>query len=858
MKYNITKSHEFAHVVKDYHAEFCNKLLELQRFIQTDYLFLASVNRKTLQAETMVTLSQDRLIDNFCYELKGSPCEQIQENNTCSVERDVEDIFTEDILLKQMGIKAYLGTPIVNNESGPIGILVALFSKPTDLQRWQYPFRIFGSYMNSLAQSYFANTGLNAQLELLEELSNITKAGAWEYNLRTEKLYWSPEIYEIHGLPNDVNVTPEQSFDYYASTDRERINTLFNEAVLLGKSYKTECGFTDSKGNNKRVRTSGRVRANEVGQVTNVYGVFEDITEQHTLLNNEKYEREYLQSVLNCMNDAVVTITKSGQILNVNCAAKRIFGYANNEMEGLLISQLMPEPHASKHDSYIKQYLATGKAKIMGIGRQLPALRKNNEIFQMELSLSKATFNQQAIYIGVVRDLSDRVRAQESVYKAAYTDRITGLKNRRWFERELRDVIRLAEIQEQEIYCALVDIDKLSYYNMRYGYSAGDKLIKSIACSLEQLLPANTRLFKNSVDSFFIMSVVKADSNLISMSDISKLENKMLQPDNFNVVLGGKKETPTVSIGSMFSKASLISYESLVDVLEFARDNAKNQAPYGHYFMGTGQQTDYERDKRIRELLESVTHSDELEIVLQPQYANEDCFNSSEALLRWKSKELGFVSPALFIPMAEESDAIFAIGEWVIQRVCKLLAHFAQQGIDTQVAVNISGRQIVQKDFKEKLLTITREYQVEPKSLILELTETSLVSDIQLVKEVMLSLNRVGFRFSIDDFGTGYSSLSYLKELPIDELKIDKCFVDEIEHEDSSATIVDVILNMSKALKVKTIAEGVEHWAQYEYLKQRGCDLSQGYLFSKPLPVNEWTKCVLAQQQFPDTIAERA
>ena len=163
------------------------------------------------------------------------------------------------------------------------------------------------------------------------------------------------------------------------------------------------------------------------------------------------------------------------------------------------------------------------------------------------------------------------------------------------------------------------------------------------------------------------MRAVKTGPNSKAMTDMSLLENEILKPGNFNVVLGDKTEMPTVSIGSMFSKASLVSYESLVDVLEFARDKSKKQSPNGHYFMGAAQQTDYERDKRIRVLLESVTHSGELEVVLQPQYATEDCFNSSEAVLRWKSKELGFISPALFIPMAEESNAIFAIGEWVIR-----------------------------------------------------------------------------------------------------------------------------------------------------------------------------------------------
>ena len=165
-----------------------------------------------------------------------------------------------------------------------------------------------------------------------------------------------------------------------------------------------------------------------------------------------------------------------------------------------------------------------------------------------------------------------------------------------------------------------------------------------------------------------------------------------------------------------------------------------------------------------------------------------------------------------------------------------------QLGKSTCIAVNISAKQIVASDFKEKLLASVQKWQVLPQHLIIELTETTLVSDIELVKETMVELNQMGFRFSIDDFGTGYSSLSYLKELPISELKIDKYFVDGImDNEDSSSkTIVNMIIDMANALGVNSVAEGVEETAQFNYLKQRGCDLFQGYLFSKPIPIAQW------------------
>lgn len=198
------------------------------------------------------------------------------------------------------------------------------------------------------------------------------------------------------------------------------------------------------------------------------------------------------------------------------------------------------------------------------------------------------------------------------------------------------------------------------------------------------------------------------------------------------------------------------------------------------------------------------------------------------------------------MPIAEESETIIKIGDWVINNACKLLHEIDLHDKETRIAINISAKQIVAANFKQKLIANINKWQVSAHNLILELTETTLVSDIELVKTTMLELNEMGFRFSIDDFGTGYSSLSYLKALPIAELKIDKFFIDGITdtQDASSRTIVNMIIDMAKALGVNSVAEGVEEHAQYTYLKQRGCDLFQGYLFSKPLSVSQWLKRV--------------
>lgn len=849
MHKTITDSQQFAQVVKEHCEVFEVLLTELNQFLNADFLFLAAVEHARLKAHTLVTLDGEGVIANFSYELDGSPCEKVQGSKTCVFEQGVSEAFQEDILLQQMGIEAYLGIPVATHQGVAQGILVALYKEPIDPEPFSYPFQIFASHIGSLLTSFFTSAKLNEQLELLNELCDITKAGAWEYDLQNGELYWSDEIYDIYAIPRDTDITPELGINHYSEVDRERINHLFSEAMNTGKGYQTECEFVDNNGKQKWIRTSGRVRKNKQGEVISVYGVFEDITREKTLLDNEKYRKEYLGSVLDSMSDAVVTITKTGRILDANNAAGRIFGYRREKMRGIPVANLMPEPHASKHAEYVEHYLATGKGKIMGVGRQLPAVRSNGDIFQMELLLSETTFNDKTIFIGLVRDISERIKTQETIYKAAFIDNVTGLKNRSWFEREVRDIIQRASFQEHWIFCVLVDIDKLSYYNLRYGQVGGDKVIKHVAKCLNEAVSGPLKVYKNGVDSFFILKISRsADAEQLN-ADKRQLQQKLAELENFEIKLGGKTEYPTVSMASIGTEASKVSYELLVDMLEFACEQAKLNGPSGAYEMDVQAQATYERDKLIKESLLTVTKSGELEIVLQPQFYSETQFKSSEALLRWHSKELGFISPAVFIPFAEESNIILDIGEWVIEQVCQLLSQLQEDGINTQIAINVSGKQIVHPSFKSRLLAITEKWKVSPKLLILELTETALVSDIQLVKDTMLSLNEAGFRFSIDDFGTGYSSLGYLKDMPISELKIDKCFIDEIEHKNSRATIVDLIINMSEALNVKCVAEGVEYKEQYEYLKAHGCDMVQGYLFAKPLKIEDWKQKLLEQEK---------
>jgi PAS domain S-box-containing protein/diguanylate cyclase (GGDEF)-like protein len=820
------------------------QLLELNKYINADYLFIVSVDKAITEAKTAVVIHKNDVLNDFSYALKGSPCEQVSKQGVCCISHGVTKLYPEDKILKDMNVEGYIGVPVLSDYGDLLGILVGLYVDPTEnIESHKARFLTFAGYINVYLQKCFLEVNASSRLSLLSEVEAMSNVGAWEYKVSTSKMYWSQQVYKIHGLPVDSDISAVSSIQYYNEVDQARISQLF-EKVLLGQPYCDDFKFIDAQGNHKWVRTSGKAVKNNSGDVVRVYGAFEDITLERNLLSSAQERESRLETILDNLNDGVVTVNLQGEIVHSNLTAQHMFGYTLQEMLSLKVNHLMPGAYAARHDSYMASYEQTGLAKIIGVGRQLPAKRKNGDIFQMELSLTKSLNKGVVEYIGVVRDISERISAQDTIYNLAYSDPITGLKNKRWFEKECKSLIQRSAQSGGFIYAALLDIDKLGQFNLKYGIEAGNEALHLIAENLLKATDESCKLYKNGADSFLILSThAVSDSTLLEALQPS-FGTKLLNTGSFLLTISNIDVVLSASLGSAIFDIAKHSYESLLDKLEYALKQAKMHSPFGYYFANIESLKRYDRTNKIRYLLLNAIQNNELKLMLQPQFISAGKFNSSEALLRWDSKELGFVSPSEFIPIAEEGDIIIKIGDWVIDEVCRLLNEVNNGVGTTCIAVNISVKQIVANDFKSKLIEKIQKWNISPKNVVIELTETTLVSDIELVKATMLELNTMGFRFSIDDFGTGYSSLSYLKDLPIAELKIDKCFVDGIidKNDSSSKTIVNMIIDMANALGVNSVAEGVEYQEQYEYLRERGCDLFQGYLFSKPVHVEQWYK----------------
>lgn len=838
---SVLNESEFSTIVLENRSAYEQDLLGFNELLHADYLFLGV--KKADKISVLVGLAHDSPISQIEYDLKGSPCETVLLTGACGYKSDICEHFPDDQTLSELNAQGYLGAGLFNENNQDIGVLVAIFNTPKhDINEWLQVFSLQAKLFSTQLQKDFFAIKTARNLSLIDEISRMSKTGSWEFYPETEKLIWSSETYRIFGLPVGSAINVQKAINSFAPGYTEELTLAFDNLRFHQQPYDIQCKIIDSSGTIRWVRASGKAELYKNGAVKRLFGAFEDITEYKTALTLNEERAMKIQNILNNINDAVFSIDVKGTITHCNDIALKTFGYTRSELIAQSVEILMPEPYASNHAFYMRNYMETGVGKIIGVGRQLPAKRKNGDIFQMELSLSESFDQGERGFIGVIRDISERIEAQDTIYNLAYTDSVTRLRNQQWFHQRFKDLMLRASLKQEYIHILLLDIDNMAQINTRFGFGNGNYAIRKIAEQLLFVIGHDYEIFKYGGDSFVVLSKKTYIKEDLHKFDANLVESALLSPRHFDIVINSVKWSLTASLGSAIFNPQGQSFESIINVIEQAVKRAKRSAPFGLCHISEDGFKEFDRYLDIKSKLEQAIERDELSIVLQPQVTHDGTVSSFEALVRWYSKELGPVSPSEFIPIAEESYAICEIGDIVLRKTLSVISNFVKSGLNTSIAINISARQIVVPDFINSLLSRVNQYGIPPHMLMLELTETALVVDIELVKETMLELARFGFRFSIDDFGTGYSSLAYLKVLPISELKIDKYFVDDIgkDFDGKAAQIVDAIIEMAKALNVTCIAEGVESEEQLKYLIGKGCEKFQGYYFSRPEPEAHW------------------
>lgn len=435
----------------------------------------------------------------------------------------------------------------------------------------------------------------------------------------------------------------------------------------------------------------------------------------------------------------------------------------------------------------------------------------------------------------VTRDITDRKQSEETIHHLAYHDALTDLPNRRMYVQQLTKELMQAKRFQSNMAVLFLDMDRFKDINDSFGHDVGDMLLIEVAKRLQACVQPGDIVARLGGDEFTILLCQLTDSK--QAEDVAELIMSQLQKP---FELNGHLVTISSSIGIAMFPQDGENAEDLLKRADTALYSVKSQGRNGYsLFDPTMEAKSLERILMENELRKAI-EQEQFHVYYQPKMdIGSQTLTGMEALVRWAHPELGVISPGKFIPIAEESGMIVELGEWILKEACRQNKKWHEQGHLLKVSVNLSARQIFQKDLVEMITSTLEELELSSEWLELEITESIFVKMEEAIV-VLQQLREAGIHISIDDFGTGYSSFSYIKSLPVDTIKIDASFIRDIHHNQESQAIVKAIVTIADSLQMNVIAEGIELDDQVEALQQNGCIHGQGYLFSKPLAMEDF------------------
>jgi len=539
-------------------------------------------------------------------------------------------------------------------------------------------------------------------------------------------------------------------------------------------------------------------------------------------------------------NEAILITDADFQIISVNSAYKAIMGYAEDDV--LNVDTIAVGVKLHTH-SFFRNLVSTLKERGHWQG-ELMNMRKNGEVFPCWFSISQVNNQEGAAenYIAIFNDITEHKNSREKIEFLASHDSLTKLPNRVLLNDRLDMAITSARRQQEKIGVLFIDLDRFKNVNDSLGHAVGDQLLIEAARRLAETVRSGDTVARLGGDEFVVLIPNVRDEG--SLADLTlKLSEAIQEPYTVDGI--GLHMTPSIGIAMYPDDGDDTStlIKNADAAMYLAKEKGRNNFQFYKPALNARTLDRLKLENDFRQALDEA----QFELYYQPQIRGEDRkLVGVESLIRWRHPVRGLVSPADFIPLAEETGLIIPMGDWVIAEAARQVAEWQRKGmINFGVSVNISALQFRQNNFLERVQKLLEQAGVSSQWFELELTESMLVNDMQTSIEILRSFQHAGFRIAIDDFGTGFSSLNYLRHLPIDVLKIDQSFVRDMLKDAASLAIVESIIGLAHSLGKATIAEGVETAQESEILYQKGCRIMQGYYFAKPMTAanfEQWLK----------------
>ena len=628
--------------------------------------------------------------------------------------------------------------------------------------------------------------------------------------------------------------------------DRQRVLAEWRNAVNDQKPFQTETRFL--RKDNSIVWTRLNTAVMREGKRSHGYvQTIEDITDRKSAefvlqtAEEELFEeKERAQVTLNSIGDAVLSTDLSGNVTYMNLVAEKMTGWSREDASGRPLSEVFN--------------IIDGKTRQVAPSPSRRAIEKDGPVelaadcvlirrdgFESSIEDSAAPIhNRDGQVTGAVivfHDVSESRAMATKMAHLAQHDYLTGLPNRALLTERLSQAIGQADRHHKHVALLFLDLDFFKYINDSLGHSVGDQLLQSAAARLTTCVRATDTVCRQGGDEFVILL-----AETEQQQDAADIAEKLLSSFAAPHIIGVHELHLTLSIGISVYPNDGLNAEALIQNADTAMYHAKTSGRNNYkFFMAEMNERSVQR-LFVENSLRRALKQDEFLLHYQPQIdITSGKVIGAEALIRWMDPELGLVYPERFVAIAEKSGLIVPIGQWVLREACKQIETWLISGLRAvPVAVNISAMEFRNTTFLDEVALVLKETGIAPHYLKLELTESILMHDVESSVSIFESLKTLGVKIAIDDFGTGYSSLSYLKRFPIGTLKIDQSFVNDITTDADDATIVSAVIGMGRNLNLRVIAEGVETTEQLEFLRVHLCDEGQGFLFSHPLPAEDF------------------
>jgi diguanylate cyclase (GGDEF)-like protein/PAS domain S-box-containing protein len=579
------------------------------------------------------------------------------------------------------------------------------------------------------------------------------------------------------------------------------------------------------------------------GELGHLAAVFNELRDR---LQTTTHSRDYVNSLLAGMNEAVIVTDNEGKIVRINKATSHLLGYEEDELLETSIDILV---NAGGSHSLIEDPPS-------GLPKETVFISKVGESIPVSYTCSVINDENNAAQsrIYAAQNISERQRAEKRIRYLARIDPLTKIPNRMQFQHLLQRGISRARRSGKPLCLFYIDIDHFKEINDTFGHLAGDTTLETVAERLSAALPKDSLVGRLAGDEFAVIveNLRPDDTGIVETSELAQtLLNRLADP----FFVQGHEVFMTASLGVAYYPKDAANVIDLIRNADAALYHSKKAGGNVYSFYAPKMNEASVERLMTKSKLKRAFERDELLVHYQPKYNMKtgEVFGA-EALVRWELPERGLILPADFIPIAEDSNLIIEIGEWVLDKVCEDFRVW-QRSVSSpgRVSVNLSLKQLRQLNFISRISSIMRGHEVSPTSLELEITETTLMENPERTIKMLDQLYSLGLHLAIDDFGTGYSSLSALQQFPISTLKIDKSFVRHMVTNPDDATIVDTIVTMGRNMNMDVVAEGVEEEAQLLMLQKLDCTYAQGQLFGHPMSSDNYLELLLAQADGTDS-----